>query len=213
MGDTVPYILRPLREYLEDAAAGTPTPGGGSVSALAGALGTTMASMAANFTIGKKKFKNVEEEAKQIASAMEALRTRLTNAMQADTEAYGEVSAAYAMPKGTSAREEAIQKALKRALEPPMETMRTCLEGLRLTLRLSEIANPNLITDVGVAAILLEASARGAYLNVAVNLAGLKDGDLVQRTSSECREALAEAARVAGEIAKRVDAALGRSAG
>jgi len=218
MGEsTIPYILRPMREYLDAAAAGTPTPGGGSVSALAGALGTTMASMAANFTIGKKKFKDVEQEAMAIASSMEKLRARLTDAMQKDTEAYSEVGAAYAMPKLTaeerSARAGAIQKALRTAMGPPLEVVRASLEALRLARRLADIANPNLITDVGVAAILLEAAAKGAYLNVVVNLAGLDDAELVRRTSSECTEALAEAARLQKETSEIVEATLRKGAG
>ena len=75
--DKSPYVRRPMQEYLDEAASNAPTPGGGSVSALAGALGTTMASMAANFTVGKKKYAEVEEEVKTLLAKLDAARAEL----------------------------------------------------------------------------------------------------------------------------------------
>lgn len=212
-----PYIGRPMWEYLDEATSNAPTPGGGSVSALAGALGTTMASMAANFTTGKKKFVEVEDEVKGLLARLDAERAALLAAMQSDTEAYAEVGAAYGMPKGTddekAARRGAIQHALKVAMQPPLAAMRSCAEAMRATRRLLEVANPNLITDVGVAAVLLEAAARGAYLNVAVNLNGLKDDALVSRAEDECARTLEECERLAVEVWGGVNAALEKGAG
>ena len=215
--EEVPYVSRLMQDYLDEAASNAPTPGGGSVSALAAALGTTMASMAANFTVGKKKFKEVEEEVKSLLGKFAAAREELLGAMQSDTQAYAEVSAAYRMPKGTddekSARKAAIQDALKTAMQPPLEAMRSCVAAIRATRRLLEIANPNLITDVGVAAVLIEAAARGAYLNVAVNLNGLKDERLVSKTEDECAALLEECERLAREVSAGVKRALDKGAG
>lgn len=203
-----PYVERPLRDYVEEAVQGSPTPGGGSVSALAGALGTTMASMAANFTVGKKKFKAVEGEVRELLGQLDGLREKLLSAMQADTVAYGAVGAAYSMSRGTdeekAARRSAIQAALRGAMEPPLEALRSCLEAVRVTRRLLDIANPNLITDVGVAAALLEASARGAYLNVAVNLKGMEDLALASAVEEECRSALEDARSLENEVREGV---------
>lgn len=211
-----PYAERPLIAYLNAAASGEPTPGGGSVSALAGALGVTMATMSANFTFGKKKYAAVEAEMKQILAALGALRDRLVAATQRDTEAYAEVSAAYGMPKTSddekTARTAAIQHALQTAMEPPLEAMRAAREGMVATRRLLDIANPNLITDVGVAAIFLDAAARGAYLNVAINLKGLNDDELVEATRVECNSILDETARLAAEVASGVAPALVKKA-
>jgi formiminotetrahydrofolate cyclodeaminase len=211
-----PYIDRPLKEYLEEAASNAPTPGGGSVSALAGALGTTMASMAGAFTLGKKKYAAVEAEVRGLLEKLGEVRTRLVEATQRDTAAYAEVSAAYGMPKDSDERKAdraaAIQKALALAMEPPLEALRACREGLAVTRRLLDIANRNLITDVGVAAILLDAAARGAHLNVAVNVNGLKDAALVATTRAECTEALDEIAHLAREVCDGVDAALAKGA-
>jgi formiminotetrahydrofolate cyclodeaminase len=215
-GDS-PYIRRPMQEYLDDAASNAPTPGGGSVSALAGALGTTMASMAANFTVGKKKYAEVEEEVKGLLAGLDAARAELLAATQSDTEAYAGVGAAYGMPKATDeekgSRRKAIQAALEAAMQPPLEAMRSCTAALRATRRLLDIANRNLITDVGVAALLLDGGARGAYLNVAVNLNGLKDEALVSKTEDECARLLEECERLAAEVAAGVNLALEKGEG
>jgi formiminotetrahydrofolate cyclodeaminase len=207
-----PYIGRPMRDYIEEAASNAPTPGGGSVSALAAALGTTMASMAANFTVGKKKFADVEAQVKELLGELGAERAKLLDATQRDTEAYAGVGAAYGMPKGTdeekAARKAAIQKALVGAMAPPLEALRSSVEALRATRGLLDIANPNLITDVGVAAILLEAAARGAQLNVAINLKSIKDDELVEKTRAEVATALEEARRLEREVAEGVEAAI-----
>lgn len=191
------YKDEPLRKYIDDASAGTPTPGGGSVSALAGALGSTMAAMAANFTVGKKKYADVEPRVREILDKLQAGCDRLVEFMQRDTEAYGEVSAAYGMPKDTpeqkAQRTEAIQAGLKTAMAVPLDTVRQCAELLADLPELADIGNPNLISDVGVAAILLEAALRGAKLNVEINLAYMKDEGLVSSTRAEIEDLSAKA--------------------
>jgi len=211
-----PYVDRPLGEYLEEAASGAPTPGGGSVGALSAALGTTMASMAANFTVGKKKYRDVEPEVKELLGKLGDARTRLLEATQRDTEAYAGVGAAYSLPKASdeekAARKAAIQSALRNAMGPPHDALLAAVDALRATRRLLDIANRNLITDVGVAALLLEAGARSAWLNVAINLNGIDDEALVSNTRAACEAALEETARLARETAEGVDAALAKGA-
>ena len=202
------YRTGPVEKYLADAAAGLPAPGGGSVSALAGALGASMACMAANFTVGKKKFAAVEAEARALLAQCEAGCKSLLELMDSDVAAYGTVSAAYGMPRETdeqkAARTAAIQDALHVALAEPLAAFRQSLEVLRLLDRLAEIANPNLISDVGVAAILLEAALRGAKINVEINLASLKDAAFVAETRKEIEDGAAEAAGIAASVVARV---------
>ena len=207
------YRTGPIEKYLADAAAGIPAPGGGSVSALAGALGASMAAMAANFTVGKKKFAAVEPEVRAILAECEAGGRRLLELMDADVAAYSTVSAAYGMPKDTeeqkAARTAAIQSALRVALATPLAALRQCRGLLRLLDRLVETANPNLISDVGVAAILLEAALRGAKINVEINLAWLKDQAFVAATRAEIDAAADEAASTAASVLQRVYAKMG----
>lgn len=197
-----------VEAYLSDAAAGKDAPGGGSVSALAGALGAAMSSMVCNFTVGREKFKDVEDRVKEILkNAQEGVR-KLAELMDRDVEEYQKVTAAYKMPKGTEEekkrRRAAIQEALKSAMSAPLQTLRLC-HTLILDLKdLVEMGNPNLISDVGVAAILLEAALEGAKLNVEINLKYIKDTDLVERTRKEIEEKSFEAKTVASEVVGKV---------
>ena len=201
-----------IRKYLDDAAAGIPAPGGGSVSALAGALATTMGSMAANFTVGKKKFSAVEPEAKAVRARLDGLRERLLDLVDEDVAAYTVVAAAYGMPRDTpeqkSARTAKIQEALVVAMDAPLRTMRACAEVLRALEGFAGIANPNLLSDVGVAAVLAEAALRGAKFNVDVNLAALANDERVRRTKAEAETLAAEAARVMAAVVAGVEAQL-----
>ena len=187
------YIDRPLKDYIDDAASNSPTPGGGSVSALVGALGSTMAQMAANFTVGKEKFKDVEDEVKELLARCEDACLRLLDLMEEDIAAYSIVTGAYRMPRETeeqkAQRTAKIQEALVEAMQAPLEVCRQCLYMMQAIRSLSEVANPNLSSDVGVAAIFARAAFQGAKLNVLVNLAGIKDKELVLMTQNEIDDA------------------------
>lgn len=207
------YLYGTVRSYAEAASSGQPTPGGGSVAALAGALGMTMGCMAANFTVGKKKFKAVEPEVRQLLAACLHARDDLLRLMDEDTKAYGTVSAAYAMPKETpeqaAARTGMIQKALVVAMDAPLQVIRACRSALEPIARLAEIGNPNLISDVGVAAILAEAALRAAKLNVEVNLQSLEDQALSSAVRGEIERAAEEAHAIARQTLEKVVRAIG----
>lgn len=208
------YLKGSVESYLDAAAAGQPTPGGGSASALCGALGASMAAMAANFTTGKKQFAAVEPEVRRLLETIEAARRRLQELAQKDTEAYGSVAAALKMPRATeaekSARKAAVAVACRQAMAVPLEAMRQCRGALVAARRLAELANPNLITDVGVAALLLDAGASGASLNVAINLPSVADPALARTVQGEMESALADCARLSEEIQGVVAASLGK---
>ena len=192
-------------QYLEAAASATPTPGGGSVSAVAGALGTTMACMAANFTIGKKQFAQVQDEVQAILTLCEHDWQELLDVAGEDMRAYRQVSAAYGMPRKTPeekrARRKVIQEALLTAMAPPLRGVRLCAQVIGHLPDLAKRANPNLISDVGVAAELTLAALRGCKLNVEINLAHLKDEDLVEETRAEI-ETLAQEAEEAVTVVR-----------
>ena len=186
------YAAKQIGEYLKEAGSNSPTPGGGSVSALVGALGVTMGQMAANFTVGKKKFRDVEPRVVEILNKLEDGFDALVTAMDEDAESYAEVNAAYKMPRETEkekeAREKAVQNSLHAAMKAPLEVCRLSYEMLKSVSELRKIANPNLLSDVAVAAILLHSALRGAKMNVLVNLAGLKDEQVVDEVKEEIDE-------------------------
>lgn len=207
------YAYGTLRTYLEDAASDRSAPGGGSVAACAGALGASMGCMAARFTVGRKKFADVEEEvARHLAACVEA-KDELLRLMDEDVGAYGAVAAAFRMPRKSAeqkaARREAIQRALVTAMAPPLAVMRICRRVTPALDRLAEVANPNLISDVGVAVLLVEASLRAARLNVEINLASLDDEELVARTREEVEAAETEVREAAGRIVQKVNNSIG----
>ena len=207
------YIDRPLKDYLDDAASSSPTPGGGSVSALIGALGSTMAQMAANFTVGKEKFKDVEDEVKELLERCEDACLRLLDLMEEDIAAYSIVTGAYRMARQTEEqkrqRSAKIQEALGEAMQAPLEVCRQCLYLMQAVRSLSEVANPNLASDVGVAAVFARAAFQGAKLNILVNLANIKDKELVLMTQNEIDDAESEIDGLAETTLEKVHEIIG----
>ncbi len=202
------YRNEPLEKYLQDAAAGTPTPGGGSTAALVGALATTMSSMSANFTVGREKFKQYDSQLKKILEECEKSRETLLSLMEEDIKVYSGINNAYGLPKSTEAekskRSEEIQKATIIAMEVPLKTTMCCLYILELTHELVDIANPNLISDVGVAGFLAEAALQCAKLNVEINLATIKNQSLVEKAQNELSHAEKKAKTFFKEIQEKV---------
>jgi len=197
------YRNEPLVRYLEDAAAAQPTPGGGSVAAVAAALASTMASMAAAFTAGKEKFRAVQGEIEQALARLEGARRRLLDLAHQDMHAYKTIMDAYRLPKGTdaekAARAEAVRAATKQSLGVVEAVLGGADEVIALARRLADIANPNLISDVGVAAELALGAARAAVINAEVNLGGYKDAADAQVVRARIASALASAERTAAE--------------
>jgi glutamate formiminotransferase/formiminotetrahydrofolate cyclodeaminase len=200
----VNYRKEPLTRYLEDAAAAQPTPGGGSVAAMAGALASTMASMAAGFTAGREKFKSVQPQINDALAGLTAARQRLLDLVHEDMGAYETIMAAYRLPKQTeaevAARDGAIRAATKLSLGVVESVLGACGDVLKVTETLVRIANPNLISDVGVAAELTLGAARAALINAEVNLGGYKDAADAKAVRGRVEAAVAEAEKRAGEI-------------
>jgi glutamate formiminotransferase/formiminotetrahydrofolate cyclodeaminase len=192
-----------LRGFVASIASPNPTPGGGSVAALAGALGAALAQMVAGLTVGKKKYAAVDAEMRALGLRAAKLVDTLSALVRLDAEAYGAVSAAYKLPSepaaGAAARSDAITLALLRAAEVPLETARACAEVADIAEIVAAKGNTNAVSDAGVAALLAEAGCKGAAFNVRINVSSLPDKTrgtglveaatrLVQRTSERVRE-------------------------
>ena len=178
-----------VQVFLEKLAGPSATPGGGSAAALAGAMGAALVGMVCNLTVGKKRFADVEDELRGVLDETETVRRELTNLADADTQAFDQVMAAYRLPKETqeeqTARQAAIQAALRQATQIPLETAIACAAVLKLTAQVIAIINPNVLSDAGAAALLAEAGLRGAQLNVAINLADIQDPIFVEETQQQ----------------------------
>lgn len=193
-----------IRDYVEALAGDAPAPGGGSAAALAGALAAASGRMVGSFTVGKKKYADVEGEIREHLTAIDTVRAEMLGLVQEDVTAFSAVSAAYAMPRDTdeqkAARSAAIQEALRAAADVPLRLARACAELSRHLPVLLAKGNQNLVSDVGVAAKLCEAACECAWLNVEVNLAWLKDAQFVAETREETEELLAEVRRICREV-------------
>jgi len=202
------YGRRSIAKYLDDAAKRLPAPGGGSVAALAGALGASMASMAANFTVGQERFREVEPKVKRLLAQSERARKRLLRLLDEDVAAYSAYAKASRLPRRTETekrlRSKEMQRATKEALRVPLNTVRTTLRVLEISAQLVGAANPNLISDVGVAAALAEGALEAASLNVEVNIPYLADKSLAERAAKEVKEARERASGVRKKVLTKV---------
>jgi len=183
-----------IQVFLEELAGSSATPGGGSASALAGAMGAGLVGMVCRLTIGKKRFTNVEDELRRVLEEAEALRQQLSDLADADIQAFDQVMAAYRLPKETqedqAARQAAIQRALQAATRVPLETASACAGVLKLAAQVIGKINPNALSDAGAAALLADAGLKGAQLNVAINLADIHDPIFVEETQEALRGVL-----------------------
>ena len=195
-------------EFTQQLAAGQPTPGGGSAAALAGALGPGLVSMVCNYTVGREKYADVDEEMRGVLARSEELRAELARAVDDDVAAYGSYSDAQKLPRETDverrARDEALHAALRASTIVPLRVAEGCAEVLELALRAAELGNRFLISDAAVGAELAEAARASAELNVRLNLGAIEDEEFARG----CRERLeAVAARVGGrELVERTTA-------
>lgn len=183
-----------LRTFMKELSSGSATPGGGSVAALCGAMGASLSAMVARLTLGKEEFRNAWEAMKQVQVEADELAERFLSVAQQDTDAYREVIAALRLPRETegekSLREEALQKAMKKAASVPLETLRLSEKLVRMAKEAVERGNPVTLTDAGAAVHLAHAAARVAAYNVRINLATLQDNCLVEGCKREVEEIL-----------------------
>ncbi|CAN5681441.1 cyclodeaminase/cyclohydrolase family protein [soil metagenome] len=166
-----------------------PTPGGGSASALAGAVGASLLAMVAGLPKPKGSSADEIERLTDAGTRCTALAVRLQALIDEDSEAYDLVLSAFRLPKATdaekAARTAAIQQAMTAATEAPLQVMRHCAEALAAAPAVAELGNPNAASDVHVALEMLKTALRGAQANVDINLGGLKDAEYVARVRAE----------------------------
>lgn len=193
-----------VEEFLRRLAGGDPTPGGGSASALAAALGASLVSMVCNLTLGRPRYAEHEAEARQLQAEAATLGERLQRDIDRDAVAYGEVIAAYQLPRATdqeqAARSEAIQAATRGAALVPLGVVEASGSVIELAERALGKTNPNAASDLAVAALLGVAALDGAAANVEVNLSSLKD----EAERSRIAERLATARAGRREQAMRI---------
>jgi formiminotetrahydrofolate cyclodeaminase len=183
-----------VNAFLDELASGSPAPGGGSVAALAGALGAALSSMVCHLTIGKKKYAEVEADMKRVLASAEELRGHFAMLVDRDTLAFNKVMEAFGLPKDTdpqrALRMAAINEATKEATLIPLEVMKHCIDGLALAQEVADKGNRNSVSDAGVSALMLHAACEAAALNVKINLLTLTDTEFVGWKTDEVESLL-----------------------
>ena len=200
-----------LSGFIGSVASSSPTPGGGSVTALAGALAAALAQMVAGLTAGRKKYAPVDAEMRDIAVRAAALGNELSALVARDAAAYAIVSAAYKLPNETPEQQHAktarIDDALMHAAEVPLETARACARVAELACAVAERGNTNAASDAGVAALLADAGCTGAGYNVRINVTSLTDASRGTALADEAKQLVAKTrdlARRATDIVEKV---------
>ena len=199
------FLDKTVRQFLDELASGAPVPGGGSVSALAGSLAAGLVTMVCDLTLGKKKYADVEEEIQAIRQQAEKIRARLQNLLDGDVAAYGDLSAAYKLPRETeedkAKRSEAVQAATIVATRVPLEIAEAAAQTVALADPAAVKGNMWAVSDAGIAALLGEVAVHSALMNVKINLGSLKD----EAFAAEVRERMD---KVTSGLAERREAIL-----
>jgi len=183
--------------FVDEVSRPSPAPGGGSVAALAGALGAALASMVANLSIGKPGYEPAYGQMTEAAAKAQQVKDALARAVDADTQAFNAYIDAVRMPRNTAeekaARETAMQDGLKQAVAVPLETARQSLDAIEVARTVAENGNPNSVSDAGVGAHMGFSGVQGGILNVLINLGGIADEAFVSEMRQTCSDLEARA--------------------
>ena len=199
-------------QFSETLASSAPAPGGGSVAALSASLGAALTHMVAALTTGKAKYAEYEDLTGETLAKANDLRIKLLDCMDRDTEIFGQMEAVFKMPKATDdekkARRDAMQDALKACSVVPLEIMSHCHDALVITSDYVGKSNASAASDLGVAALMLSAGIKGAWLNVLINIGGVKDEAFVTEYKTKGEDLLGKSLTLADKIYEEILAGL-----
>ncbi len=206
-----PLVGMSLRAFADELSMDSPAPGGGSVAALCGALSAALSAMVANLTVGKREYEPVRGELVATAVRAQALKDALLDAVDRDTRAFNKVMEAFRLPKTTpeqaEEKERAVEEANKEATLVPLGVLESAVEAAALARVAAAKGNRNSVSDAGVAGLAAQAAGEGAYYNVLINLAGIKDA----RFSARSRRDADRHRRALDREAKAVKAVLAKA--
>ncbi len=200
-------------DFAAKLASKEPVPGGGGVAALAGSLGAALASMVANYSIGKKKFLGMEAKHQEIIDKSCDLMNKLMALIDEDAENFEPLSKAYGMPSATeeekAEKEKVLQQCLLVAASGPVKMVEYVYDAIKIQEELVDISTKIIISDVGCGVQMLKAALYSANLNVIVNMNSIKDEKYVAETSAKCNKMVAEGAQIADKVYNKVVEVLG----
>jgi glutamate formiminotransferase/formiminotetrahydrofolate cyclodeaminase len=201
-----------IKTFLDSLASESATPGGGSVAALTGAMSAALISMVSNLTVGKEKYRHLEDDIKLLLQKSESLRAKLEELMEKDVEVFNQLMAIMKLPRNNEEekreRNQKMQIALIEAAKVPLEVARKSKELIDICQEIADKGNKNAISDAGVAVILAEAAFDSAIINVKINLNMIKD----EKTNNSLTEEInnLNASSVRGEKDRVLEKVLAR---
>ena len=197
-----------LQEYLTELSSNSPTPGGGNVAALCGALSASLGTMVCNLTIGKKKYADVENEMISVKQKLETYQKTFVELGAKDNAAFEKVMEAFKLPKETDAEKETrskkIEEATIGAADIPAQVMKTCADILPLLKIIIDKGNRNSLSDAGVAASLIGTAAKSAYMNVIINCSSLSNQTIAQEIKKRADVSIEEISRSSDFLVEQV---------
>jgi formiminotetrahydrofolate cyclodeaminase len=176
-----------VEPFIEQLAAATATPGGGSAAAAAGAMAAGLGAMVATMSRGKKAYAQYESPLSEAIARLSQLREDLKLSIEADAESFKEVMAAYKKAKESASADGIVDSALKQATNVPLTVAEKAREVLGLLDRLGPITSPNMKSDLATGAALARAAIEGALSNVEVNLDSLKDAEFTNQARNRAK--------------------------
>jgi len=198
-----------LREFTNELSVDSPAPGGGSTAALCGALSASLSSMVSNLTVGKKEYKNVQKDVKEIAVKAQSLKDEFLRAVDLDTIAFNKLMEAYRLPKKTEEqkqeRDQAVEKALKEATLVPFGVLEKSIDALNLAREIALKGNKNSLSDAGVAGLTAQAAAEGGYYNIKINLPNLQDNEFKSKIKKQAASLKKKAVKLGDELREIIE--------
>ena len=198
-----------VADFVHEVSRDTPAPGGGSIAALAGALGAALASMVTNLSIGKAEFDSLYQDLCDLAEKAQRIKDELIHLIDADTEAFNEVVKAMRMAKDTNeqraVRAQAMSDGYKTAAEVPLRTAQLCRQAIDVCLLAAKIGNEAVLSDAGVGALMAFAGVQGAVYNVKINLPQIKDEKFVAGKKQQIANLIGDAKTTLEAVQSIVD--------
>lgn len=202
------YTDKTCRQFAEVTASKEPVPGGGSVSALVGALGTALGRMVGSLTVGKKKYADVEEEMLSLMDEADGLQRELLDLVQKDIDIFQPLSELYGMKAETDEEKERKAQLMETALEDacrvPMEIMEKCGRAIELAGIFAEKGSRLAVSDAGASAIICKAALQAASLNVYINTGSMGNKKRAEELNDKCAIQLMTYNTMADEIFENV---------
>jgi formiminotetrahydrofolate cyclodeaminase len=191
-------------EFIDALSSKAPVPGGGGASAFVGSIGVALGSMVGNLTVGKEKYRDVEEDIRVLLNKSEALIMRLNKLVEKDAAVFEPLAKAYGMPADTeeekAEKDQVLQAALTQATKVPLAIAECSLEGIRLLNQYARKGSRLAVSDAGVGAAFCRAAIEGSRLNVLINLKLMKNEALKAELKKKMDEVEAEGLRLAEQV-------------